>query len=151
MSADSPAQTDEKRDPYKKYQGPYSEEQLYVVVTRTWCKLASRQSRRERPVRGYVFGWHFVTSIERSPVNVHDVLRTVFEIVSPTSAAVNDGAIALTLRAEKDGPLDPVAAWWRPIREPEGFGVHYVELSNGTVAVLTLAPRDHQPDPGASQ
>ena len=98
-----------------------------------------------------VCGWHFVSSVERSSVNVHAVIRTAFEIVSPTPSAINDGALSLTLRIEKDGPLDAVAAWWRPIDEPEGFGVHYVELSNGTIVLLTIAPHDHQPDPGASK
>ena len=151
MSAERPAQTDEERGPHEKYQGPYTEEQLYVAVTRAWCKLPSRQLRRERPMRGYVCGWHFVSSVERSPVNLDAVIRAVFEIVSPTPSAINDDSSSLTLRIEKDGPLDPVAAWWRPIDEPEGLGIHYVELSNGTIALLTLAPHDHQPDPGASQ
>jgi hypothetical protein len=151
MTADPPAQANEKRDPHEKHQGTFTEEQLYVEVTRAWCKLRSRQLRRERPLRGYVFGWHFVLSVERSPVNVHAVIRSIFEIVGSNPLAVNDGVLSLPLRIEKEGPLDTVAAWWQPWARQRASVSTTSSCQTGRIVVLTLAPHDHQPDSGASQ
>lgn len=151
MSADQAEQTETPPDPYKKLQGPYTEEDLYVAVIRGWSRISSRHTRRDRPWRGFVLGWHFVSSVERVPVELRTVVASILKIVSPLPSAVNDGASALPLRSEKQGPLDAVAAWWQPIENSDGLGIHYVELSSATVALLTIATRDDQPDPGDSQ
>lgn len=131
---------------YSKVQGPYSEEDLYVAVTRAWCRLPSRQIRRERPVREYVFGWRFVSSVERLPTDVKSIIRAVLQIVT-RSPSPNDSAIAMPLETEADGQMDAVAAWWHLIEATDDLGVHYVERTNGTLALLTVAGQDEQPDP----
>lgn len=52
MNAKRPVQTDEERDPHEKYQGPYTEEQFYVAVTRAWCKLPSSLHTTTSPIPG---------------------------------------------------------------------------------------------------
>lgn len=151
MSAKSPDQPDTPPDPYKKYQGPYTEEDLYVAVVRGWSRISSRHTRRERPWRGFILGWHFVSSVERLPVDLRTVVASIVKIVSPLPGAANDGAVSLPLRSEKQGPLDAVAAWWQPIENSDGLGIHYVELSSATVALLTVAQQNNQPDPGESK
>ena len=150
MNADSP-DSDTTTEPHKKHQGPYTEEEFYVAVTRSWSQIPNRHTRRERPMRGFVLGWHFMSSVERSPVDLRSVVAAILRIVSPPPSAANDGAISLPLRSAKQGPLDPVAAWWQPIDGSDELGVHYVELSNSTVALLTVAIQHDQPDPGDSQ
>jgi hypothetical protein len=151
MSADAtqPAASDAP-PPYTKIQGPYSDEELYLAVTRAWCRLPSRQIRRERTLREYIFGWRFVTSVERTPVDVKSIIRAVLQIVS-RSPVPNDGAVSLALPPDKRGVLDASAAWWHPIHGADDLGVHYVELQNGTLALLAVASRADQPDPGDSQ
>lgn len=151
MSADSPDQPDTPPDPHKKFQGPYTEEELYVATTRAWCRIPNRHVRRARPMRGFVLGWHFVSSLERQPVDLSNVIAAILKIVSPPPGAPNDGALSLPLRSEKEGPLDPVSAWWQLIAGSDELGVHYVELSNATVALLTIARHDDQPDAGESK
>lgn len=150
MSAKSPDQPDTPPDPYRKLQGPYTEKDIYVAVIRAWSDIPSRHTRRERPWRGFVLGWHFVSSVERQPVDLRDVVAAILQIVSPPSGTPNDGALSLPLRSEKEGPLDPVSAWWQLIAGSDELGVHYVELSTATVALLTAARHDDQPDPGES-
>ncbi len=60
-------------------------------------------------------------------------------------------AVTLPLPGEQRGPLNVVGAWWRPIDEPDGLGIHFVELRDGPLVFLTVASRDDQPDPGDSQ
>jgi hypothetical protein len=151
MSAKSPDQTETPTEPHKKHQGPYTEQELYVAVVRAWSGIPNRHTRRERPMRMFVFGWHFLHSVERLTVDLKNVVSAVVKIVSPRPSAENEGAIALPLRSEKQGPLDAVTAWWQPIEDSDGRGVHYVELSNATVVLLTVAAQDDQPDPGDSQ
>lgn len=151
MSANPPDQTETHTEPYKKHQGPYTEQDLYVAIVRAWTGIPSRHTRRERPMRMFVLGWHFVSSVERQAVDLKNVVSAVVKIVSPRPSAENEGAIALPLRSEKQGPLDAVTAWWQPIEGSDERGVHYVELSNATVVLLTVAAQDDQPDPGDSQ
>lgn len=148
MSANPPDQT----ETYRKHQGPYTEQDLYVAIVRAWSVIPNRHIRRERPMRMFVLGWHFVSSVERQTVDLKNVVATVVKIVSPRPSAENEGAIALPLRSEKQGPLDAVTVWWHPIEDSDGRGVHYVELSgNATVVLLTVAVLDDQPDPGDSR
>jgi hypothetical protein len=151
MSAKSPDQTDTPTQPHEKHQGPYTEQDIYLAVTRAWSGIPNRHTRRERPMRGFVLGWHFVSSVERLPVDLKNVISAILSIVSPLPSAENDGATALPLRSEKQGPLDPVTAWWMAIENSDGLGVHYVELSRATVVLLTVARQEDQPDPGDSQ
>lgn len=136
---------------YEKVQGPYTEEALYLAVTRSWCRLPSRQVRRERTLREYIFGWHFVTSVERVPVDVKAIIGVILQIVTRSSSP-HDGALSLPVRTEKQGPLgDAVAAWWHLIPGQDELGVHYVELIDGVLGLLTVGSLDHQPDPGDSR
>jgi hypothetical protein len=52
-------------------------------------------------MRPFVFGWHFLHSVERLPVDLKNVVSAVVEVVSPRPSAENEGAIALPLRSEK--------------------------------------------------
>jgi hypothetical protein len=99
MNADTPPLRPDADpgQPPAKVQWPYTETDLYLVVTRGWCELPSRQARREHPIGGYIFGWHFVASVERTPVPVPIVARTILKVVCRRDSP-NDGAVSLALR-----------------------------------------------------
>jgi hypothetical protein len=117
--------------PPAKVQGPYTETDLYLAVTRGWCELPSRQARREHPIGGYIFGWRFVASVERTPVPVPIVAWAILKVVCRRNSP-NDGAVSLSLSAERRSPFDAVAAWWWPFDEIDDLGIHYVELRAGS-------------------
>lgn len=181
----------EPSQPPPNLHGPYTDEDLHVAVTRAWCRLPSRRVRREHPMRGYVFGWHFPASLARAPVEsaavVQAVLRVVCHRSTPSGRSVSlpvadtppglldaarawsratmqalaqlagrgstleRDAASLPLPGEQRGPLNAVAAWWRPLEDPDGLGIHFVELRDGPLVFLTVASRADQPDPGDSQ
>jgi hypothetical protein len=136
--------------PPARVQGPYTETDLYLAVTRGWCELRSRHVRREHPIGEYIFGWYFVASVERTPVPVPIVARTILKVVCRRDSP-NDGAVPLSLPGEQRGPFDAVAAWWWPFDEVDDLGIHYVELRAGDLAILTVGEKDAQPHPGDSQ
>jgi hypothetical protein len=136
--------------PSPKLHGPYTDEDLHLMVMRGWCRLPSRQVRRERTLREYFFGWHFVASVERAPVDMKVVIQTILQIVC-RSASPNDGAVFMPLPDKQRGPLDAVAAWWHGLEGEDGLGIHYVELRSGQLTLLTLADLDDQPNPSNSQ
>jgi hypothetical protein len=106
----------EPLQPLPNLYGPYTDEDLHIAVTRAWCRLPSRRVRRAHPIRGYVFGWHFASSMARVPVDSAAVVQGVLRIVCQR---VTGGGrlVPLPLPTKAPGLLTSVVVWWRAFVE----------------------------------
>ena len=82
---------------------------LHIAVTRDRLRLPSRRPRCDHPMRGFVFGRNFPSSLARVPVNLTAVVRVILRVVCqcPTASGL------LPLPGEP-GSFDVTLAWWRP-------------------------------------
>jgi hypothetical protein len=125
-------------------------EDVYVAVREIWFATRTSEERCREPLRSFVLGEGFVGSLARSPVEMRHVVYTILLITSGhPSGSVESVPSPLTRRARET--LQPRAAWWRRLVGAGGPGIHYVELGNGTLEFLTVAPQHERPDPAESQ
>lgn len=138
-------------DSLPKESGPsrQGEEDLYVAVTRAWCRMLSREERRKRPLGPYVFGCGFVRSVAVVPVD-QLLVASVCARLACRYTWPRDVGESLPLERPPSEALDRAAAWWRAFERPDGLGLHYVELGGGTLEFLSVARRNDRPDPGLS-
>ena|SRR6202035_5543668 len=133
MSTDAPLDPD----------WPRSDEDMYLAVTTAWCRMFSRTERRKHPLRPYVLGRDFARSVAGVPV---DGLYVATVCARLACRRMQGRGVSWPLEHSPQEALDPAAAWWYGMEEPEGFGVHHAELGGGTLEFLLVAHRNERPN-----
>lgn len=123
---------------------PQSDEDMYLAVTKAWCRMFLRTERRKHPLGPYVFGEGFIRSVVGAPI---DALRVAAVCARVACLYVHGDRESWPVEFLPREALDPAAAWWCAIEEPDGLGVHHVELSGGTLEFLSVAYFDDRPNP----
>lgn len=131
--------TDDSHDTYR----PRSEEDMYVAITTAWCRMFLRPERRKHPLGPYVLGQDFVTSVAGAPV---DAQRVAAVCAGVASLHTNADRVSWSVELSPREALDPAAAWWSAIEEPDWLGVHHVELGGGTLEFLSVARYGDRPN-----
>ena len=122
---------------------PRSDEDLYVAVTTVWCRMFLQAERRKHPLGPYVLGEGFTRSVARAPIDALRVAAVCARVVCRHTHGDRESWPVDLLPRET---LDPAAAWWCAIEEPDGFGVHHVELGGGALELLSVAYFDDRPN-----
>lgn len=123
---------------------PQSDEDMYLAVTRAWCRIFSRDERCKHGFGPYVFGRGFARSVADAPI---DGLRVAFVCARLACQHMRQRCRgeSLPLECLPHEALDPVAAWWFALDGPDSYGLHYVELGGGTLEFLSVAHRNDRP------
>ena len=127
---------------------PQSDEDMYLAVTKAWCRMFSREERRKHPLGPYVLGRDFARSVANAPIDGRHVASVCSQLACRHMRGRGE---SWPLEYLPQGALDPAVAWWCVIEEPDGFGVHHVELGGGTLEFLSVAHRNDQPLAGGSR
>lgn len=120
---------------------------MHAAVTRLWFRMLSRQERRKLPLRPYVFGPSFSSSVADAPMGELLVAALCARLACRHGWQRVAGE-SLPLEHPPHEALDQAAAWWQPLEQSGALGVHYVELGGGTLEFLSVARRDDRPDVG---
>jgi hypothetical protein len=121
---------------------PQSDEDMYLAVTLAWCRMFLRTERRKYPLGPYVLGEDFIRSVVMAPLDAHRVAAVCARIASLHTYGDRESWPVDTWPHEE---LDSTAAWWCAIEEPDGLGVHHVEICDGTLEFLSVAYYDDRP------
>lgn len=124
---------------------PRSDEELYVAVTKAWCRTLTREERRKWPLSPYVFGRGFARSVAESQVDSLQVASACARLARKHTGQQERGE-SLALEPTPQEALDWAAAWWYALDAPDGLGVHYVELGGGTLEFVSISYRNDRPD-----
>ena len=124
---------------------PQSDEDMYLAVTRAWCRMLSREERRKRPLGPHVFGGGFARSVANAPIDGLLVASICAQLACRHMWQRGAGE-SLPLDRPPHEALDPAAAWWRALERSDGIGVHYAELGGGTLEFLSVARQNDRPD-----
>jgi hypothetical protein len=116
---------------------------MYVAITRAWCRLGSREERRVHPL-DYVLGAGFVGSVAQAPVDWRLVAVVCAKLASRYPWERDSGE-PMPLSGPPVAPGDPLSRWWRALEGHGGVGVHYDELSGGTLEFLSVGEWEEQP------
>lgn len=136
---DPPMSTDGSHD----VRWPRSDEDMYLAVTAAWCRMFLRTERRKHPLGPYVLGEGFTRSVARAPLDARRAAGVCARVASLHTRGDRESWQVDLLPQEA---LDPAAAWWCAIEEPDGLGVHHVELGGGTLEFLSVAYFDDRPN-----
>jgi hypothetical protein len=121
---------------------PHSDEDIYLAITTAWCRMFTRAERRKHPLGPYVLGESFTRSVARAPI---DSLRVTAACARVACLHMHGERESWPADLSPQEALDPAAAWWCAIDEPDGLGVHHVELGGGTLEFLSVAYFDDRP------
>jgi hypothetical protein len=135
---DPPMSTDALHDT----RWPHSDEDIYLAITTAWCRMFMRAERRKHPLGPYVLGESFTRSVARAPI---DSLRVAAVCARVACLHLHGDRESWSVDLSPQEALDPAAAWWCAIEEPDGLGVHHVELGGGTLEFLSVAYFDDRP------
>ena len=127
-----------------------SDEDMYVAVARAWCRMFSREERRKYPLRPYVLGRGFAKSAADAPIDGLRVASVCARLACRHMHQRGRGESS-SLKRLPHHALDPAVAWWCALDEPDGLGLHYVELGGGTLEFLSVAHRHDRPDTESSR
>lgn len=125
-------------------------EDVYVTVMEIRCATRTLDEQRHEPLRSFVLDERFAGSLARTPLEMRHVAYTILLIASG-HPSLTGGSVPLPLTGRARGAFQPWAAWWRGLIGTDGFGIHYVELGNGTLEFLAVAEQHEQPDPAESR
>jgi hypothetical protein len=122
---------------------------MYLAITTAWCQMFSREDRRKHPLGRYVLGRCFAKSVADAAI---DGLRVASVCALLASRRMRElgRRESSPLRCLPHEALDPAVAWWCAFDEPNGLGVHYVELGGGTLEFLVVARQHDRPEAGSS-
>ncbi|MGA9315711.1 MAG: hypothetical protein WBV77_13920 [Solirubrobacteraceae bacterium] len=115
---------------------PRSDEDMYLAVTEAWCRMFLRAERRKHPLGPYVLGEDFIRSVASVPLDARRVAAVCARVASLHTHG--DREFWPVDLSPQEAP-DSAAAWWCAIEEPDGLGVHHVQLSSGTLEFLSVA------------
>ena len=115
---------------------PRSDEDMYLAITTAWCRMFLRTERRKHPLGPYVLGEYFIRSVGRAPLDARHVAAVCARVASRHTDGERESWPVDIVPREA---LDPAAAWWCAIEEPDGLGVHHVELGCGTLEFLSVS------------
>ena len=118
---------------------------MYLVIASVWCRALTRTERRKHPLGPYVLGSGFAGSVAGALI---DGLQVASVCARLACRHVQDRGESLPLEHPPEDALDPATAWWCPVDEPDGLGVHYVELGGGTLEFLSVGYRADRPNNG---
>lgn len=124
---------------------PRSDEDLYVAVTKAWCRTLTGEERRKWPLSPYVFGRSFARSVAESRVEGLQVASACARLARKHAGQQERGE-SFTLEPTPREALDWAAAWWYALDALDGLGVHYVELGGGTIEFVSISYRNDRPD-----
>ena len=116
---------------------------MYLAVTAAWCRMFLRTERRKHPLGPYVLGEDFIRSVAKAPLDTRRVAAVCARVASLHTHGDRESWPVDLVPQEA---LDPAAAWWCAIEEPDGLGVHHVELGGGTLEFLSVARFDDRPN-----
>jgi hypothetical protein len=122
---------------------PRSEKDMYLAITEAWCQMFLRTERRKHPLGPYVLGSGFIRSVARASLDARLVAAVCARVASLHTHGDRESWPVDLLPQEA---LDPAAAWWCAIEEPDGLGVHHVELGGGTLEFLSVASFEDRPN-----
>jgi hypothetical protein len=126
--------------------GIRTEEDLYAEVTRAWCRMLSRERRRKRPLRRYVFGPDFALSVLTGGTTAYArQVASVCALLACRYPWPNAGAESSPQEHSPSEGLDPALTWWRPLESHDRLGLHYWELGNGTIEFISVGLRANHP------
>ncbi len=120
-----------------------SDDELYVAVTTAWYRMFLCAERREHPLGPYVFGDGFARSVAVAPIEALRVVAVCARVACRRACGDRESWPAELWAREA---LDPVAGWWCAIDEPDGLGVHHIELDGSTLEFLSVAYLDDRPN-----
>lgn len=136
---DRPRSCDGERDVYLRL----SDEALYVAVATAWCRMFLRAERREHPLGPYVLGDSFIGSVVRAPIDALRVAAVCARVVCRHAYGDRESwPVELWSR----GANGPVMGWWCAIEQPDGLGLHHVELDGGLLEFVSVAHFDDRPN-----
>jgi hypothetical protein len=121
-----------------------SDEDIYVAITRAWCRMLSLGEHRKYPLNPYALGPRFATSVADAPID-WALLASVCARVACRHMWQPVGGELLSLEHTPHKGLDPLVVWWFGVGEFDGLGVHYAELGSGTLEFLSVAQKDNRP------
>lgn len=119
---------------------PYSDEVMYLAVTRAWFRMLTHRERRRHPLRPHLFGSRFVRSTLDSRANFFLVALVCARLACSHDADELGGELLPLERSAREA-FDPLVAWWYALEGTDGLGLYYVELGNGTLEFLSVAYR----------
>ena len=117
---------------------------MYVAITRVWCRLGSPAERRVHPLGPYVLGGGFVRSFADCSVDGLVVAMVCAKLASGYPWRRNRDE-PMPLPGRPLAAFDALSAWWRALEGNGGLGVHYDELTGGTLEFLFVAGREERP------
>jgi hypothetical protein len=116
---------------------------MYIAVTTAWCRMFLRTERRKHPLGPYVLGENFIRSVAGASLDARRVAAVCARVASLHTHGDRE---SWQVDLSPQEALDPAAAWWCAIEEPDGLGVHHVELGGGTLEFLSVAYFDDRPN-----
>lgn len=107
-----------------------------------------RAERRRHPLRPYVLGDGFTRSVSRASVDSLYVAGVCARVACRDAQGDRESWPVEFCSREA---LELASAWWCAIEEPDGLGVHHVELSDGILEFRSVAHFDDCPNPAGFQ
>lgn len=116
---------------------------MYLAITEAWCRMFLRTERRKHPLGPYVLGEDFIRSVAKVPLDMRRVAAVSARVASLYTHGDRESWPVDLVPQEA---LDSASAWWCTLEEPDGLGVHHVELGGGILEFVSVAHFDDRPN-----
>jgi hypothetical protein len=125
-----------------------TEEELYAEISRAWYRLSRCGDHVKRPMRPYALGPEFAQAVWSTREDkAQCVIAVCARIITFPFWELPGARLVGGVDYRPKEALDPVTAWWQPVDELSGYGVHCWILGNGTIELRSLAAVDDPPLP----
>lgn len=125
-----------------------TEEELYAEIARAWYRLSTCSDHVKRPMRPYAIGPEFAHAVWSTREDqAQCVIAVCARIITFRVWELPGARLIGGVDFRPKETLDPATAWWQPVGELPGHGVHCWILGNGTIELRSLAAVDDLPLP----
>jgi hypothetical protein len=122
-----------------------SEADVYSEIVRVWWSMYPSSERLDHVIQPFVIGPEFAHAVgEHSVADSERAIIACARIVSTERWQLRD-AILLSRKLSFIEAFDPASAWWLPLYDQSGMGVHFWRLVTGTIELRSVGSRASYP------
>jgi hypothetical protein len=122
-----------------------TEADVYAEIARAWCQQHPPSEHLECPMQRHVVGPDFARAVWGRPdIDPQEVIAVCAKVVSVESWRLSEARQTAAGCPMEEG-LDPVSAWWHPLRCTAEVGLHFWRLAIGMIELRSVGPVDDPP------
>lgn len=122
----------------------HTEADVYAEIVRAWVQMYRYSDRLDHPMQPFV-ATSDLTYAVRKAANPEQIVTACARILSTEGWLLRD-AVPICGKLQFTEALDPISAWWLPLDDKSGLGIHFWRLVNRTIELRTIGRIESSPE-----